>query len=119
MRPKPGMPTCADQHSLSRWVPSFAPSERVLSQGEDASLWGNGSKPTSLARAWPRLTCGLVFSLCSRAQMVSQQDKDAPKPDKHFVDATEGHEGAVMVVSAPHGGYGQERGGIWNAWLLG
>lgn len=37
--------------------------------------------------------------------MVSQQDKDAPKPDKHFVDATEGHSGSIMVVSAPHGRY--------------
>lgn len=36
-------------------------------------------------------------------QMVSQSDTSAPKPDKHFVDATEGHEGCVMVVSAPHG----------------
>lgn len=35
--------------------------------------------------------------------MVSQSDTSAPKPDKHFVDATEGHEGCVMVVSAPHG----------------
>lgn len=35
--------------------------------------------------------------------MVSQQDTQAPKPDKHFVDATEGHSGSVMVISAPHG----------------
>ena len=35
--------------------------------------------------------------------MVSQQDTSAPKPDKHFVDATEGHSGSIMVISAPHG----------------
>lgn len=35
--------------------------------------------------------------------MVSQQDTSAPKPEKHFVDATEGHSGSIMVISAPHG----------------
>jgi hypothetical protein len=35
--------------------------------------------------------------------MVSQSDTSAPKPEKHFVDAAEGHAGCVMVVSAPSG----------------
>lgn len=37
--------------------------------------------------------------------MVSQSETTAPKPDKHFVDATQGYSGCVMVVSAPHGMY--------------
>lgn len=33
--------------------------------------------------------------------MVSQKDKDAPKPDQHFVDAAE--PGSIMVIDAPRG----------------
>ncbi|UZJ56713.1 hypothetical protein CBS101457_006033 [Exobasidium rhododendri] len=50
--------------------------------------------------------CGPAFTV----QMVSQTDTAAPKPDKHFVDATQGHEGCIMVVSAPH----ETRSAIWG-----
>ncbi|EPQ32479.1 uncharacterized protein PFL1_00673 [Pseudozyma flocculosa PF-1] len=40
--------------------------------------------------------------------MVSQQDTEAPKPDRHFVDAAQ--PGSVMVVAAPS----EMRSAIWG-----
>ncbi|KAL9940377.1 hypothetical protein V8E36_001082 [Tilletia maclaganii] len=48
--------------------------------------------------------CGPAFTV----KMVSQKDKDAPKPAKHFVDASE--PGSVMVVTCPP----NTRSAIWG-----
>ncbi|CAD6890642.1 unnamed protein product, partial [Tilletia caries] len=48
--------------------------------------------------------CGPAFTV----KMVSSKDKDAPKPPKHFVDASE--PGSVMVVTCPP----NTRSAIWG-----
>lgn len=49
----------------------------------------------------------LKVFFASQYQMVSQQEKDAPKPDKHFVDAAPAQ--SVMVVTAPASKYNKFR----------
>ncbi|KAK0546614.1 hypothetical protein OC845_004512 [Tilletia horrida] len=48
--------------------------------------------------------CGPAFTV----KMVNQKDKDAPKPAKHFVDASE--PGSVMIVTCPP----NTRSAIWG-----
>lgn len=50
--------------------------------------------------------CGPAYTV----KMVSQQDKDAPKPAKHFVDAAEAYPEHVMVVTAPS----LSRSAVWG-----
>ncbi|PWN93840.1 RraA-like protein [Acaromyces ingoldii] len=72
-----------------------------------------GHLPGIFAHAPRSDKAGLSTGICGPAftvEMVSQADIDAPKPDKHFVDATEGHEGCVMVISAPP----ETRSAIWG-----